>query len=160
MTIKIWAFMKSRDLIIKQLDHELEGLRLMKVAKPKQGWIRTIRKALGMTGAQLAKKLGVNRSRVNRIEIDEQRGAITLRTLEETAAALNCNLVYVLMPRDSLRTIVFKQAEKKANDSLRRISHTMELEGQGVNEKAREELKKELLKSLLQGSYKYLWEDK
>jgi len=31
---------------------------------PPEGWLRTVRKALGMSGAQLAKKMGVTRARV------------------------------------------------------------------------------------------------
>ena len=31
---------------------------------PAEGWIRTVRKALGMSGAQLAKRMGVTRARI------------------------------------------------------------------------------------------------
>lgn len=151
--------LKKRDLVIKQLDRQFEEWNIKQPSRPHQGWIRTMRKALGMTGNQLAKRIGVVRSRVVRMEMDEQKDAITLRTLREVAKALNCELVYALVPKESLQDTLNKQAEKKANMSLRRISHSMQLENQGISTKSQEDLKKELVDTLLQGSYKHLWED-
>lgn len=150
---------KKRDLVIKQLDRQFEGWNVKQVSRPRPGWIRTIRKALGLTGEQLAKRLGVVRTRIVRMEVDEQRGAITLKTLEDVANALNCKLVYALVPNESLQKTLYNQAEKKANNSLNRISHSMQLENQGISAESQEELKKELIDSLLQGAYKHLWED-
>lgn len=151
--------MKNKDLIIKQLDRQFENMRLKTLSKPRQGWIRTIRKALGMTGQQLAKRLGVVRTRIVRIELDEQRDAVTLRTLREVAEALNCELVYTLVPKVSLQATLNQQAEKKATHTLDRVSHSMQLENQGISAKSEQELKGELVNSLLQGPYKHLWEE-
>jgi predicted DNA-binding mobile mystery protein A len=152
--------MKQRDLIIKQLDQQLAGWKaISKYHRPKRGWVRTIRKALGMTGKQLAKKLQVNRSRIAKIEASEQFGAVTLRTLQETADALNCELVYALIPRESLQAILQKQAKKVAKQQIQRVTHTMKLEDQGINLKSQEELEQEYIQLLLSGALKYLWEE-
>lgn len=151
--------MKRKDLVLRQLDRQLESCNTKQLARPKEGWIRTIRKALGMTGEQLAKRLGVGRSRILRIELDEQKDALTLRTLRETAEALNCELVYAIMPKKSLQSILHTQATKKAKDSLRRVSHSMKLEDQGVDQNLQQELEKELIESLLNGPLRHLWEE-
>src|SRR5688572_16631363 len=69
---------------------------------PNRGWIRAIREALGMTTAQLATRLGVRQPSVVAIEQSEERGSIELATLRRAAEALNCSLVYALVPKQPL----------------------------------------------------------
>ncbi|CAN5414204.1 hypothetical protein BH10BAC5_BH10BAC5_18780 [soil metagenome] len=49
------------------------------VIKPEQGWIKTIRKALGMSQQQLAVKLRKTKQSVFELERREEEGAITLK---------------------------------------------------------------------------------
>ncbi len=151
--------MNKKDLVLKQLDRQFQDWISKKPSRPKQGWVRTIRKALGMTGKQLAKRLCVSRSRVIKIEEGEQRDAVTLRTLKDVANALNCELMYMLIPKESLRSTLRNQAKKIAKQHMQRVSHTMQLENQGIDVKHQEELEKELIDSLLRGSSKRLWEE-
>lgn len=151
--------MKRNVLVIKQLDRQFEDLMVRMLARPKEGWIRTIRKALGMTGKQFANRLGVNRSRVIRIEEDESRDAVTLRTLKNVAEVLNCELVYALVPIKSLHSTLRNQARKIAKQRMERVTRTMQLENQGIESKHQEELEQELIESLLNGPLKYLWEE-
>ena len=67
-----------------------------------------------MTLPQFARRLGVTRSRVIKIQQAELTGSLTIRTLKETANALNCDLVYTLVPKRSLHTLLRSQAEKAA----------------------------------------------
>ena len=60
---------------------------------PGDGWIATIRKALGMSGAALARRLGVTRARVSQAERAEREGGITLKEMDEFAAAMGCRFV-------------------------------------------------------------------
>jgi ribosome-binding protein aMBF1 (putative translation factor) len=69
--------MKKQLLVLKQLDRQLDAWRQLRESAPKEGWVRTVRKALGMTTKQLAKRLKVNRSRVVKIEQAETDGALT-----------------------------------------------------------------------------------
>src|SRR4029079_14724254 len=69
---------------------------------PPKGWIRAIRDALGMTGVQLASRLGVRPQTLNLIEKSEAEGTIQLKTLRRAAEALDCTLVYALVPKGSL----------------------------------------------------------
>jgi predicted DNA-binding mobile mystery protein A len=99
--------MKSRLLALKQLDRQLKPwLQIRANFQPRQGWVSRIRKALGMTLPQLAQRLGVTRSRVVKIQQAEISNALTLRTLKETANALDCDLVYALIPRKPLQALL------------------------------------------------------
>lgn len=113
--------MKNNILILRQLDRQIEPLIAGNIKRPRHGWVRTIRKALGMTGLQLAKRLGVNRSRVVKIEEAELQDALTLCSLRNVANALNCELVYALVPKDSLQAIIKNQAKKVVKQRMQRF---------------------------------------
>jgi predicted DNA-binding mobile mystery protein A len=152
--------MKKQHLAMKQLDRQLTAwVQARDSVKPKEGWIRTIRKTIGMTAKQLAKRLNVNRSRVVKIEQAEPQGALTMRTLQEVAEALNCKLVYALVPQISLRELIERQARKIAAKRLNRVSHSMLLEEQSVGSVAQQEQLIELINELLSGSFKNLWDE-
>lgn len=127
--------------------------------QPRRGWITTIRKALGITLPQFAKKLGVVRSRVIKIQQAELSESLTMRTLKEAANALNCDLVYALVPRQPLQTLLKNQAEKIAKLRLHRVSHSMVLEDQEVATPQQKEQLEELINTLLSDNLKHLWEE-
>jgi hypothetical protein len=66
------------------------------------------------------------------------------------ARALDCTLVYALVPNGSLDGLVREQARKVAAETVSRVDHSMKLEGQGVPagtlEEERERLAEELLR--------------
>src|SRR5271157_262035 len=64
-----------------------------------QGWLRTVRHAVGIPVAEVARRMGVGGSEVYRMEYAEGRGVIELQTLRRAAEALGCDLVYGLSPR-------------------------------------------------------------
>jgi predicted DNA-binding mobile mystery protein A len=85
-----------------------------------------------MTTAQVAKRLGVAQTRVSRIEAAEVNGSITLRTLERAAEALDCRLVYVLIPVQPLQERMERRAFEKAERQYNSVQQTMKLEDQAV----------------------------
>lgn len=101
---------------------------------PPRGWIRAIRDAIGMSGVQLASRLGVRPQTVDAIERSEVAGSIQLDTLRRAADALDCRLVYALVPRTSLEDLVDARARRIATRALRRVGRTMALEGQAVDD--------------------------
>lgn len=152
--------MKKQLLAIQQLDRQLTAWNQERDwFKPREGWVRTIRKTLGMTAKQLAKRLNVNRSRVVKVEHAELEGALTIRTLQEVAEALNCKLVYALIPQTSLRELIEQQARKIAEKRINRVAHSMLLEKQSVGSAAEQEQLAELINELLSGSFKNLWDE-
>lgn len=60
----------------------------------KKGCIKKLRRELGLSTSQLAHKLGVSQSTALRLEQAEERGAITLLSLERAARALGARLDY------------------------------------------------------------------
>jgi predicted DNA-binding mobile mystery protein A len=126
-------------------------------ARPPRGWVKAIREALGMTTAQLAKRLGISQPSAVGLEKAEAAKVITLETLERAARALDCTLVYVLVPRKPLETIVRERAREKARERLRTISHSMSLEDQRVREEDEHEQLERLAQKLLEGPGSALW---
>ncbi|MBB3237030.1 mobile mystery protein A [Phyllobacterium endophyticum] len=126
---------EARKRARKRLD---ERLRVLQPAEgfraPPKGWVRALRDALGMTGAQLGARMGIRPQTVEAIEKSEASGTIQLSTLRRAAEALDCTLVYALVPNASLETAVNERARKIALRELKRVAHTMRLEAQGTDD--------------------------
>ena len=150
-----------KNLGYKHLDRKLSKLGPKEVfTRPARGWLRAVREALGMTAAQLAHRLKTSQPAVGYMEKAEQRGAISLETLERAARAMNCKLVYTLVPDESFEEIVREQARKKAQAQLERINHTMRLEDQAVSAKALKTEHARLVDELMRGNLHRLWDER
>jgi len=101
---------------------------------PTRGWTKAIREALGMSTAQLAKRLGVRQPSIIDLERSEEKGSIELATLRRVAEALNCSLVYALVPNQPLEMTVRERARALLRRRRRPVEHTMLLEDQDVAE--------------------------
>jgi predicted DNA-binding mobile mystery protein A len=101
-------------------------------APPVRGWIKAIREGLGMTTMQLAKRLGVSQPSVTALEQSEAKGTIELATLRRVAAALDCTVVYALVPNQPLESTIRERARLFAKKRLAPVEHTMLLEDQSV----------------------------
>src|SRR5258707_11364853 len=108
---------------------------LTRFATPVRGWIRAIREGLGMSSAQFARRLGVRQPSVVALEQSEAKGTIELATLRRAAAALDCTLVYALVPNKPLETMVRDRARAFARRRLEPVEHSMLLENQRVTAK-------------------------
>lgn len=67
---------------------------------PVHGWLRAIREAFGLSRARIADRLGVSIPTVQNYEKREKAETITLASLRRAAAALDCELVVALVPRE------------------------------------------------------------
>lgn len=134
--------MKKVRLAVQSRSHLDERFRelgpAMRYIPPVRGWIKAVRGALGMTTEQLAKRLGVKQPSVVNMEQSEAKGAITLATLRRAAEALDCTLVYALVPNQPLEKTVRERA--RAFERRRRgpVEHSMLLEDQKVKDKDNE----------------------
>jgi predicted DNA-binding mobile mystery protein A len=97
---------------------------------PTDGWVRSIRTALGMSAAQLAKRLGVTQQAIANIERNERSGGISLATLSKVATALDCELMVEFRPKTTLEDTMRRQATAKARAEHNRVVLTMRLEAQ------------------------------
>jgi predicted DNA-binding mobile mystery protein A len=118
-------------------------------ARPPRGWIRAIRDSLGMTASQLAARIGVSRPRVVVIEQSEVEGSLTLHSLQRAAEALNCTLVYVLVPNQPLDEMVQAQAVALASERFAAVEHSMQLENQAVSPSDAKRHQQELIEQIL-----------
>jgi predicted DNA-binding mobile mystery protein A len=102
-------------------------------ARPFGGWVRAIRDALGMTTEDLAARMRLTQSSVTRLEKSEKARTVQLDTLARAAEAMDCELVYALVPRRPLDDIINDQAGRVATKRLQRLGHTMALEQQELD---------------------------
>jgi len=114
------------------LDQKLSPLHDRIPITPKGGWISAVRGALCMTTKQLGKRVGVSQSAISELERSENERTITLKSLDRVADAMNCEVRYTFIPRDSLLKTVLRQAEKVYALERKSISRTMALEDQEV----------------------------
>jgi len=130
---------KNRKNARRALDKRFAGMRpIERYSVPPKGWIRAIRDALGMTSTQLAARLDMSTQGVSKVESSEANDTIRLNTLHKVAEALDCTLVYALVPNAPLEEKVHGQARKIALRELKRVSHTMALEDQGETNREQE----------------------
>jgi transcriptional regulator with XRE-family HTH domain len=67
-------------------------------SRPLEGWLRAMRLAAGIPVERVAHDLDFTRKMVFQMERSEQRRTITLERLGRMARALECDLVYGLVP--------------------------------------------------------------
>jgi predicted DNA-binding mobile mystery protein A len=121
----------------RALDRKLAGLRPAdKFAAPPKGWIKAVREALGMSQTDLARRMQVAQATVVAAERSEAGGKIQLDTLRRVADAMDCELVYALVPRHGLDSTLRDAAREKLSPHLRAVSQTMSLEDQASSPEA------------------------
>jgi predicted DNA-binding mobile mystery protein A len=113
--------------IVENTAASLAGLKA-----PPEGWLRTVRRALGISGAELARKMGVTRARVSQAEHAELTGGVTLKSMQATAEAMGCRFVYAIIPPGRIEDIIMAQARKKALAIVGTASQHMALENQAL----------------------------
>ena len=154
--------MRAEDRILarKQLDKRLKLLRNSQAhTRPPRGWIKAIREALGLTSAQLGKRMGVSQPRILDIEKSEKSGSITLDTLERAANAMDCKVVYALVPKSPLQEVVEDRARALANKRMNITGHNMALEAQSVLVDDEAEQLEIMVRKIIEKAGSNLWVD-
>ena len=126
-----------QELRLRQVEGELAKWRRVALpSPPPAGWIQTIRETLGMTAAALAQQLGMTGAGLRKIEASEAHERISLATLRKVADALDCELRYALVPRQSLDDKLMARARSVLSEQLGPVAHSMALEDQKVDDTA------------------------
>jgi len=119
-----------RHLRLSQLDRILGGSRNLP-PRPSCGWIASIREALGLSLAEIGRRLHTPRQNVQKFERAEATDRITLRTLRRVADAMGCDLVYTLVPKSgSFAELAEQPTRERAARDVKTVVHTMALEDQ------------------------------
>ena len=110
-----------------------------------------------MSGSELAERMGVRQQSVHNLEVSERRKTIQLDTLARVADAMDCDLVYALVPRTSLEESVRSRARRKAAEHFGPIAHHSRLEDQAVGDEEAETLLDDLAERFI--DRRGLWTD-
>jgi predicted DNA-binding mobile mystery protein A len=112
-----------------------------------------------MSMEQLGKKLSITKQGVMDIEKREKEGAITIKSMQEIAKAIDMEFVYGFVPvAGSLDQMIEMRALEMATKIVQRTSITMKLEDQ-VNSKERiEKAITERATEIINKTPKILWD--
>ena len=152
---------KKQTLKLSQshLDKRIQEMNQVGImSTPPRGWIYTIRTSLGMTLAQLGKRLDVSPQAIAQLEKREVDGQITLSALRSALRALGVESTHAVTSSATLHEIIRKQAEKKAREIVLRTSQTMSLENQKNSDKRLQNSIHERAAEIEKTLPKYLWD--
>lgn len=123
-----------KQLRISQLARTLSAFDSAKQeTRPQRGWLRAIRESLGLTLESVGQKLGQSRRRIQEFEEAEAQDRITLHSLRRVAEAMDCDLVYAIVPKSgTLPELAERRARAQASEDVLDVEHTMALENQAV----------------------------
>lgn len=122
----------------KIVQQKLDQFSKLNSLPPPSGWVKAVRGSLGLSIRQLADRLGVGHGAINQLEKREQKKRVTLDSLEQVAQAMDCKLIYAIVPRESgetLQDIINRRAVEAAKAIVKDVAHTMRLEAQGTPKK-------------------------
>jgi len=153
--MKYW----DRKVIREQVDKKLAVLKeFSSLGMPKQGWIKTIREALGLSASQLGAKVGIHQTRISRLENAEKDGSLKLSSLQKIAKGLGMKFVYGFVPQDTLDAMVRKQAKSIALKRLESLDNTMRLENQALSQDERQKALEDMVERILIDNPKDIWD--
>ena len=152
--------MTNNKLQFQQLNEKMDQLTgLQHVIVPPIGWIKAIRNGIGMSMEQLGKKLSITKQGVMDIEKREKEGAITIKSMQEIAKALDMQFVYGFVPdAGSLDQMIEMRALEIAKTIVQRTSTTMKLEDQANSKERIEKAIKERATEIINKTPKILWD--
>lgn len=149
-----------KETAIRQYARQLDGAarQLAGLSKPKDGWIATMRKALGMSAPELAKRTGVTKPAIYQAERKERAGGISIQHMEKLAEAMGGRFVYAIVPDGSINEVLMSQAREKARQTVKRASAHMALEKQSLTSTQIENEIERLADELLRDRPSDFWE--
>lgn len=133
---------------------------VQELARPPEGWVASMRKALGISAAQLGRMVGRTRANISAAERSEQNDRITLQSMKTLAEAMGCKFVYAIVPAAGVCEDILKaQARKKARQIVLRTDTHMALEKQSLSARQLEDEIERLALTLLRDMPSDFWED-
>ncbi len=153
MSVKKIVIKQYRD-IVNRTAHQLGELVV-----PKEGWLRTVRNSLNMSGAQLARRMLVTRALISNTEKAELSGGVTLKTMQQMAEAMNCRFIYAIVPEHDIEDVITKRARSKAMEQVKATTTHMALEDQALSREQMEFEIERLAKDMVEKMDSKLWND-
>jgi len=136
-----------RDLRLQQLEKTLTPYYAAKLeVRPKAGWLRAVREAMGLTMQEVGKKMGKAKPNIQQFEKSEFADRITLGSLRRVAEAMDCELVYAIVPKSgTLSELAERRARVQVTRDVHAVERTMALEDQapgGIDQLIEDEAKR------------------
>jgi len=128
---------------------------------PPSGWVKAIRGSLGLTIRQLAERVGVGHGSIAKLEKRETKRKVTIESLENAARAMDCKVVYAIVPIESGNTlddIIKNKAYEATRKVMKDVAHTMRLEKQGTSEKQIQKEIERVAQELVESNDARIWE--
>jgi len=120
---------KAREKLVAELDKEGRWLQKAVRQYRTRQWVRDMRRALGIGLAYLVDETKVSRATLNLAERREKAGAIQIAELEALAEAMECKLVYALVPeRGTVAELAERRREHPRKTRTQREKETKEYE--------------------------------
>lgn len=91
--------------------------------------LRQARERAGVSMAELAARLGVSVPSVSTLELNDERGAAKVETVEKALDALGLTRWDTVLPKEEMATI-----EQEAREIAEEVSWTMTLEAQSITD--------------------------
>ncbi len=153
MNIKQTALRQVRD----QINNTAQQTR--DVLTPYNGWIRTLRVALGMSGLQLGKRNGISKSAISNLEKSEVEGRVTLKLMKKMAESMHCQFVYAFVPEREIEQILRDRITKKAQSLMHEVDTHIALEEQLMDKALRKKELLRLVEEMIDNPDRSLWDD-
>jgi predicted DNA-binding mobile mystery protein A len=132
---------KIRRIILEDLESKAPVLADARSAAtvPARGWLRAVREAVGLTQLDVASKVGIKRQSYAQLENAEERASISIASLRRAAEAMDCELMYCVIPREASARSYARLAQ--VHDPMSRhqsaTDQSMRLEGQAGSDEIR-----------------------
>jgi predicted DNA-binding mobile mystery protein A len=89
---------------------------------PEQGFIRWVREGRGETLQAVAERMDVKAQSLAQTEKSEADGTIRIETLRRAAQALDCTVIYALVPNEMLKPRLTPEKLLKAAEELAQLA--------------------------------------
>lgn len=150
---------RAKRLAVSQLDETLSRHKeLSHAPSPTKGWIKAIRRALGMTAQQLGARTGMSQAAITQIEMSEVRKTATIATMEKIAKALDCTLVYTLVPNTTLAQTLTSRITEVARQKVLGSARSMALENQAIPDAQTRKQIELLADEIMATLPRYIWD--
>jgi predicted DNA-binding mobile mystery protein A len=151
----------KRKILREQLDRTMVPLRsLVESGMPDIGWIKSIRISLGMTVLDLALRVGIDQSRISRLENAEKEGNVKLSSMQKIARALDMEFVYGFVPKTSLEATLYEQGVKYVINKVENTPENLKVETRRSSKQERDNALKDMIQKILIEKPKRFWREK
>jgi predicted DNA-binding mobile mystery protein A len=101
--------------------------------RPHRGWLRAVREALGLTLQKVAVKAGTSKQHIEKLEKAEADDRISIRGLRRVAEAMDCELVYAIIPKSgTIQELAERPLRSEVTRHMIAAEKSMALENQAT----------------------------